>query len=242
MANSYASPVEWPEALARIDASVLASTSLEEAAGATVKLLRQAFDSTVLARIYYTVPYAKLPRAEKAFVDALAATTAQRIHDDTLVLVLLGTEGTESAWCDRRQSRGHLAIPLVSAAFVEGIPMLARLFQELGVELDAFDRAPELNVRRLVGGFNGVFFVDEARAARDAQARLIIPAEDFVRDARVESVFGMGGVYPDGSLVAAVVFTRERLTRSAIEPLKNLISTFKAETFGLVRTKRIFAI
>ena len=239
--STYTLPEDWPSTLDGVGEAARAAKSLEEACAVTTRYLAKTFPSTVLARIYATMPYAKLPPAEKASVDALAAKAGQVTREEMPVLVLLGTHGVEEAWCDRTRSRGHLAIPLISAAFVEGIPMMARLFKELGFDLSWLDEAPELNARKLMGGFNGVFFVDDARTVRDAAGRLVIPAQDFVSDYQVKSVFGMGGVYPDGMLVSCIVFCRESLPRSAIEKLKGLITTFKAESFGLVRTKKVFA-
>lgn len=157
------------------------------------------------------------------------------------MLRLLGTHGAEAAWCDRRTSVGHRGIPLVSAAFVHAIPMVARLLKELGVDLAWLDTSPEVNARRLLGGFNGVFYVDDAASARDAHGRLVIPAQDFVAERRVKTVFGMGGFYPDGTLLAIIVFSSEHLKRSQVEPLTSLFSMLKGETFGVVRARRLFA-
>lgn len=77
------------------------------------------------------------------------------------------------------------------------------------------DAAPDVNARRLLGGFNGVFYVDDASSARDAQDRLIIAARDFVAEHGVKTVFGMGGAYPDGTLLVIIVFAREHLTRKS---------------------------
>ena len=120
--------------------------------------------------------------------------------------------------------------------------MVARLLKELGVELQWVDEAPSVNVRRLLGGFNGLFYVEDARSARDSLGRLIIPAQDFVQQYEVASVFGMGGVYPGGTLVTIIVFCREALPREQVEPLKTLVSIFKGETVRLVLAAKIFAV
>ena len=44
-----------------------------------------------------------------------------------------------------------------------------------------------------------------------------------------------------GTLLAIVVFARERVTRSRVERLTSLISPVKGETFGAVRARRFFA-
>jgi hypothetical protein len=154
---------------------------------------------------------------------------------------LLGTHGSKPEWCERARSKGHLGIPLISAEFVRAIPMVARLLEELGVDLAWLDAAAEMYTRKLLGGFNGVFFVDDAATAQDSLGRNIIPAQDFVDEQGIKTVFGMGGFYPDNTLIAIIVFSREHLTRSHVERLTSLISLFKGETFGLVRARKFFA-
>jgi len=68
----------------------------------------------------------------------------------------------------------------------------------------------------------------------------VIPAQEFVADRGVKTVFGVGGFYPDGTLLAVIVFARERLRRTQVEPLTSLISMLKGETSGVVRARRLF--
>src|SRR6266568_8089477 len=78
--------------------------SLQEAAQATADTLFDAFaESMVLVRVFAVVPYHKLPRSDRSFVDALAVSKgiAADIRPDTQVLSLLGTRGVDSAWSDR---------------------------------------------------------------------------------------------------------------------------------------------
>ena len=102
------------------------------------------------------------------------------------------------------------------------------------------DAAPERVARRLAGGFNGVFFVKDATSARDAEGPLIIPAQDFVSAERVKTVFGMGGFYPDDTLIVIIVFAREELDRLQVDRLTSLLSVLKGDTFGLVRARKLF--
>ncbi len=53
-----------------------------------------------------------------------------------MVLSLLGTRGEDMRWNDRRNSQGHVGIPLVSADFIDAIPMMSRLLKELGLDLN----------------------------------------------------------------------------------------------------------
>lgn len=243
--NAYAAlaPEDWSTTLQWLRERVGVTASLEDAAALVAQTLHERFaDTTVLARVYVMIAYRDLEPQVAAFVDALAASAGEghRVGPETPVLTLLGTHGAEPAWCDRHASVGHRGIPLISAAFVQAIPMVARLLNELGVELAWLDASPEVNARQLLGGFNGVFYVDDASSTRDAQGRLVIPAQEFVADRGVKTVFGVGGFYPDGTLLAVIVFARERLRRTQVEPLTSLISMLKGETFGVVRARRLF--
>lgn len=236
-------PNEWANTLEILRAQVGKTVALEGAATLVARELYQRFAATTaLARVYAVVPYRDADPGVRAFVDELVAklATPEVLRPDTPVLTLLGTHGAKAEWCDRTRSQGHLGIPLVSAAFVQAIPMVARLLKELGVDLAWLDAAADVNARRLLGGFNGVFFVDDAASARDHLGRLIIPAQDFVEQEGVKSVFGMGGFYPDNTLIAIIVFAREHLKRSDVERLTSLISLFKGETFGVVRARKFF--
>ncbi|MEA2753229.1 MAG: hypothetical protein QOI41_7372 [Myxococcales bacterium] len=237
-------PHSWTAVLDDLRATVGKTAALENAAEHVKRALYATFEaSTALARVYAVVPYRDLTAPVAAFVDELAAKTGQTAHvrPETPVLTLLATHGRQKDWCDRTKSKGHVAIPLVSAEFVQAIPMVARLLKELGVDLAWLDAATDVNARRLLGGFNGLFFVDDAATARDNLGRLVIPAQDFVEEQDVKTVFGMGGFYPDNTLIVIIVFARETLRRSQVERFTSLISLFKGETFGVVRARKFFS-
>lgn len=226
----------------RVRASSQRAQCLEEAAQTFTREMFESFaGSTALARVYATVPYARLPTAARAFVAELVASKGHQLHDATPVLSLVGSYGLLPEWCDRKLSQGHVGIPLLDARFVGAIPMVARLLQELGIDLRWFDDAPGAYVRRLIGGFNGVFYVEDASASRDQHGRFVVPAQDFVAKHGIKTVFGMGGHYLDGTLVAAIVFARESLPRSQAETFASLISGFKTSTASFVRAGSIFA-
>jgi len=237
-------PAAWATVLDQLRDGLRPCTSLEQVASTTAGHLYETFaETTVLARVYALLPFRDLPPDVAAFVEKLVPADASGPGHtpETPVLTLMGTRGARAEWCDRRKSVGHKGIPLLSASFVERIPMLARLLKELGIDLAWLDEAPEVNARRLVGGFNGVFYVSDATTSRDAQGRQIIPAQDFVASEGVKSVIGMGGFYPDGMLVVAIAFTREEVSRPQADRLKSLVSTLKGETFGVVRARRLFS-
>jgi hypothetical protein len=221
------------------------SACVEEAAQRCVTLCYDEFrDSIVLVRLFATVPFGKLPAANQAFVRKLAEAkaVASQIEKNTLVLSLLGTRGLRPDWNDRHDSQGHVGIPLVSASFVESIPMIARLFKELGLQLDWIDKQDTAIVANVLGGnLAGLFHVPDARNALDHKGRHIIAAQDFVASHGVKTVFGMGGGYLNGTLMAIVFFTHEAIDKAQATNFMPLVNVFKAATTDLVMKERIFA-
>lgn len=220
--------------------------SLEEAAQRLVKMLyAEHQDFIVLTRCFITVPYRALPAANRQVVDELARSKgiAEEITDETPVLSLLGTCGVRPAWNDRRQSENHIAIPLASASFVESIPMISRLLKELEVELEWLNNVESagFSEKELGGGWIGVFYVREAATAMDQQQRLIIPAEDFVAEHQIKTVFGLGGIYPQGTLFTLIVFTRDTMEKPQISSYKPLVPLIAANTLHLLQDGKIFA-
>jgi hypothetical protein len=193
--------------------------------------------------VFLTVPYAKLPTVNRGWVRNLAAGAGveAELKDTTPVLSLVGTYGAEVDWCDRRKSRGHVGIPLVSSSFVSSIPMICRLLQELGVHLDWIDEGDTSIVTKKMGNMAGAFHVGDARTAVDQRGRKIIPAQDFVQDYRVKSVFGLGGAYVGGSLIVIIVFWRDEVERRLVERFLPIVSSFKGKTMPLVGANKIFA-
>lgn len=233
----------WSEVLDELRSRVRGCASLEQAAQEIARGLHAKFASVApLVRVYALVRHEEAPADVRTFVEALAGEAGDRarVSAATPVLALLGTHGEKEPWCDRRTSQSHKGIPLLSGAFVDAIPMIARLLRELGIDLSWLDEAPEVVTGRLVGGFNGVFFVEDATTARDGKGRPIIPAAEFVAEQGIKSVFGTGGFYPDGTLVVCIVFTREMLAREMVERAGSLVSMLKSETFDVVRARKIF--
>ena len=218
------------------------AASMEAASQIMARELFQRFGAGVLVRLYQTMRYHQLPAAARQFVRDLAAAkgAADRLHGMSPVLALMGTWGTEEEWCDRRKSKGHVAIPIFDDRFVQSIPMVARLLQDLGVGMDFFDPQPAVQTWKLLGGVNGVFFVPEAATATDQFGRHIIPAQDFVARHGVKTVFGMGGAYLAGSMVCGIVFAAEPVPRAQAERFARTISIFKAATLRLARQNLFF--
>ena len=228
------------ELLAQIEPRIQGAETLEDAAQELVATLQQKFDeSVVIARAFVTVPYGSLPPENKEFVQKLAGSAD--LKPATPVLSLIGTYGQESDWRDRRKSKGHVGIPMISSSFVEAIPMISRLLKELGVPMTWVDSHDTEIIVKTMDPSGGLFFVDDAAEATDHQGRKIIAAQDFVSAYSVKSVFGTGGVYPGGQIVVIVVFCRDAFTKAAAERFLELNSWFRNETGSIVQDTKIFS-
>ena len=216
-----------------------ALSSVEAVAEVFVRRLAETFGSVVLARVFLVVPFEQLDAPARAFVHALPGM-AERIHPRTPVLGLCASAGRHPDWNGRLRSQGHLAIPLLSREFVQGIPMIARLLTDLGTDLPNLDSGLSIVSRRMMGGLNGTFYVPDAPTMVDTEGRAVISALPFVTQNRIRTVFGMGGAYVDGTLAVAVVFTDERLERLVVERFPSLISNFKMASGELLADRRLF--
>jgi hypothetical protein len=201
------------------------------------------FPETALVRVFGTVAYDRLGERERRFVEAFVARIgAEAPHGPDPVLTLFGTRGIEPDWGRREASRDHLAIPLLSAQFVAEIPMISRLFGELGFSNLASGAAAWQFVSRPNQSADRLFFVGDARTTTDERGRLIIPGSDFVDRYRIRTVFGFGGPAKSGAmLLSAVVFSRSVLTRPQALPFVDLVTRLRAATKDLLEGQRLFA-
>jgi hypothetical protein len=218
--------------------------TLEEAAQRFCDILYTAFEeSTVLVRVFATVPFAALPTTNRGFVERLVGTAAREVlGPKTPVLSLLGTRGVVPRWNSRHLSEGHVGIPLASADFVEAIPMIASLVKQLGLAIDRAQDVETAIVTQSLGKIAGVFYVDDAATAVDSKGRRVIAAGEFVQEHGVRTVFGFGGAYGlTGTFIVAVVFTRESVGRGQAERFMRLANQLKASTMKPVTRRHIFA-
>ncbi len=218
---------------------------LEEAAQGYMSVIYEALrESVVLARLFATIPYRDLPEPNKEFVTTLACSAgiADLIEDTTLVLSLLGSRGDKPEWNDRRQSKGHVGIPLVSSDFISRIPMMSRLLKQLGAGLDWIDVKDTALVARTFEDLGGVFYVRDAASELDSEGRKIIAAQDFVDSEGVKTVFGIGGCYMGTSMFfSTIVFLREAIDKEVAERFMLQAYKFKTATLDLVDEGKFFA-
>ncbi len=184
------------------------ASSMEDAA---TSIVRHLYDNVVeadsgqkscaLVRFYKTHKYRDLEPDLQEFARGIMGGAPET--PDINCLTLLGTAGDNPAWNSRANSNGHKAIPLVSEEFVAGIPMLARLLSQFGVELSQVV-SPEADLAANLGmkTFNS-FYIPEA------QGSPYIPAQDdFIVPNGVQSALGVGGVLGSGDLFVLIIFSK----------------------------------
>ncbi len=237
-------PITVTDLWSAVDAEVRAASTLEQASQVLVAALHEKFsESVVLVRQFLTVEFDALPASNQQFVRALAdsAGVAAQLNGSTRVLSLIGTHGENPKWCDRSRSEGHVGIPLISAAFVDAIPMISRLLKEIGLPLEWVERLDSETVQKMIGESQGLFFVGDAASATDLQGRHIIAARDFVSERGIKSVFGIGGAYPGDEILVTVAFCRDHFEEPHAEHFMPLTTLFRGATRALVAEARIFA-
>jgi nitrogen-specific signal transduction histidine kinase len=236
-------PMDVLDIWASMEPDVQAATTLEEAAQALATGLHTRLsESTALTRVFVTVDLAEVPDAIKSFVTELAdmSGATDDLHDSTKVLSLLGTSGREPDWNDRHRSQHHSGIPLISAEFVDGIPMISSLLRSLGLPLDCLDQENANVIQQTIGQSAGLFFVESAALATDDLGRKVIPSQDFVNDCGVRSVFGLSGAYSGDEILVVIAFCTEQFPKAVAERFLPLLTLFKSATASLVSEGRIF--
>ena len=217
---------------------------LEDAAQEYMNILCDELrESIVLARMFATIPYSKLPDKNRAFVSDLVESKnlGSMLTENTPVLSLLGSNGIEERWKDRRSSSGHIGIPLLSADFIDAIPMMSRLLKQMGFGLDWIDRNDTELVVKTAGKMGGVFHVRDAATEVDQKGRKIISAQDFVEAEKIKTVFGIGGGYlSTATFFTTVVFLNEFVERDLVERFMLQANKFKTATMSIAGDEKIF--
>lgn len=230
---------------ATLPAALRGCSSVEEAAQRGCSMIYDQFrESVVLSRLYVIVPLSQLPAASQKFARSVAASWGKPalLLDETRVLALCGTRGDGSSWNSRHSSRNHVAIPLISSAVDEQVPMVSRMIKELGFPKEWVTGSSRSFSADTFGSLGGFFYVQDAETALDDAGRRIIPAQDFVASHGVKTVFGTAGIYVRSrAIVTLIAFCREPLERAMLRqmfmPLGNVFTNATAE---LLRKELLF--
>jgi hypothetical protein len=153
-------------------------------------------------RCFQTHPYRDLPPEEQA--------VARRLLDGKeparglRCLVLLGTRGIEVGWNQPETSVNHRVIPLVDSAAVQGMPMVVRLLEQMGLNAGDIVR-PKTKLLMAASQYRnfGVFHVETALGSEH-----IPDQQTFIEEYGIRSVVGMGGLLPSGEIFAVLLFAR----------------------------------
>lgn len=217
--------------------------TFEQAAQQVMESLYAGFRSSlVLVRTFITRPYRLLPAdIQRAVRDASQTYgVGELLKPETLVLALAGTAGREPAWNDRKSSRRHQGIPLISSRFVNSIPMTARLLQQMGVGIEWIDAGDVSLFDHSVA--SRLFYVPDAMTTLDANGRNVIPDTDFVRAHGVKTVLGVGGsfVMNQSALMVLVAFCSEPVPKAVASWFSTITTRLVAKTFSVVQANAIF--
>ena len=208
------------------------ANSLEQVTQDFVTAFYRKFEeSIILLRAFVTLRMAESPEEIQTFARGLAMGAGVTLDPSSYLLTLFGTAGEEPAWFVRRKSQGHLCIPLATPDFVNSIPMMSALLEELGFDLGWVRGEPEIVANKL-GSLSGTFYVSEARENRDRQGRLIIAAQDFVKQYGVRTVFGNGGGFIGTDKFSTVIcFLRVPIERERAEVFQTIGTSYRRRAF-----------
>jgi hypothetical protein len=212
--------------------AVRGTTSLEAAADVIVRYLYDhCLDSDTgerscaLVRFYKTHPYGRLEPALQEFADAQlgehTATASMRC------LTLLASAGDEPAWNSRHDSRSHKVIPLPTAEIIRAAPMITRLIEDLGFDLEALVSGAAQAERGPDARTYDVFHVEDARGSP------YIPAQrEFVIPHRIASVVGFGGLLRSGELFVVILFSRAPIPSRSASRFRTIALDVRSSLFS----------
>ena len=173
-----------------------------------------------LVRCFITRAYGELdPQSQDCVRRALACGPGSL---DMKCLTLFGTAGERPEWNERGRSRHYRAIPLSSEPSIPQFPMVSELLRQLGIEAES-KRQPESDhlADRTKHTLN-IFHV------ADAKGSPFVPAqEEFVIPFGIESVLGIGGVFPSKEFFAVVLFSKQKISPETAELFKPLALSVK---------------
>jgi hypothetical protein len=181
--------------------------------------------SCALVRFYKTHRYGELEPALQLFAARQLGTASPRA--DMRCLTLFATAGDEADWNSRHASKGHQAIPLPSAEGIRAAPMIMRLVEELGVDIESLvSSTSEPRGRTDIRTYD-VFHVEQALGSP------YIPAQrDFVERYGIASVVGFGGLLRSGELFAVILFSRAPIPARSAARFRTIALDVRSSLFA----------
>lgn len=184
-----------------------------------------------LSRVYHSMNYPLLPKSLQVIAKDI---WKEQLTEDSKLMILMGTYGEKPEWRDRKTSKGHRAI-LLSHEAVAHIPMVARLLQQIGVNLGELLSKDAKGIES--SGISGTFGVFYVAPALDSP---YIPAQDFVVEQGVQSVIGTGVVLPQGDISVYIGFSRVHIESEVAANIASLMSSFWQHAFSLLEEHGMF--
>ena len=173
-----------------------------------------------LIRFYKTHPYGQLAYGLQEFASGIMGGAPE--SQDMKCLTMMATAGEHADWNSRSTSSGHRAIPLASTDFEGGIPMIAQLVSQFGIEMGSVI-SPEPNViGDLARQTFNTFHIAEAVASPNIPAQ-----DDFVNSYGVKSVLGFGGVLSSRELFVVIMFSKVSIPASTASSFRDLSANVK---------------
>ena len=173
-----------------------------------------------LIRFYKTHPYGQLAYGLQEFASGIMGGAPE--SQGMKCLTMMATAGEHADWNSRSTSSCHRAIPLASADLVGGIPMIAQLVSQFGIEMGSVV-SPDPNV---IGDLARQTF--NTFHIADAVDSPCIPAQDdFVKPYGVKSVLGFGGVLSSGELFMVIMFSEVSIPASTASSFRDLSANVK---------------
>jgi len=169
-----------------------------------------------LVRMFRIEFFQDLEPALQDYVRSMMPT----VEAETSCLVLAGTIGKQSTWCDVAKSAGHQAIPLPSAEAVRRLPMIAQLLRQLGIDVGSATIHRPGVVKR--DSKRGVFHVPDAKGSSTIPAQ-----EEFVIPNGIQSVVGFGDILPDGKMFAVIGFATTEISVDVANLMSHLAYSAK---------------
>lgn len=211
---------------------VRGAETLEDAAEVVVRFLYEhcvdnatGERTSALVRFYKTHPFGQL---EPELQEFASAQLQGAVPDPEMrCLTLMATAGDQPEWNSRQASRGHRAIALPSAERIRSAPMIFRLIEDLGIDVDSVVAGAAPQTRGSDARTYDVFHVE------DALGSPYIPAQrDFVVAHRIASVVGFGGLLRSGELFAVIIFSRARIPARSAARFRTIALDVRSSLFS----------
>ena len=186
--------------------------------------------SCALVRFYKTHRYGELEPELQQFAETQLDNAPAA--PDMRCLTLLGTAGDEPDWNSRHASKAHRTIALPSADSVRAAPMIIRLLEELGVDIESLMSSAEPRVRGSDPRTYDVFHVERALGNPH------IPAQrEFVERYAIESVVGFGGLLRSGELFAVILFSRDTIPGRSAARFRTIALDVRSSLFAFEESR-----